>query len=1469
MTGKKIMGSEEFDYQYDITKNQEVMPRNRNFKMLVPPGFYVNQYGGDLYESFTSDLVLNFSRNSMLFIDIGAHYGYYTLLVGTRHPTCKIIAFEPVPENFEILKRNVVLNGLRNVDLQNLAVSDKEGLRKLKVREISGQSGFYEQHVAKTCKEINVVTVCFDNFYKETLKVPTIVKIDTEGNEPYVLQGMKKFLRDSEEIKLVIEFNPDCLRSAGYDPAEFLGEVFRFGFDIYVIDDDQRMTYKLAQDNLGKWHNYLPEGEFKKTYTNMLCVKKQKSLGVLFFSHSSQLAGAERSLLELVTELIRDHGVICSVVLPNDGPLRKKLEQVGASTLTANYDWWCDSSLPADEEISRRLNNSFGTTLEQIKEKVEKINPDVIVTNTIVIPWGAIVASLLNKPHVWFVHEFGRLDHGLEFYVPFQKVLEIIRDSSNIILTNSNAVRKELFGNISGQNILTVSHHIDIPPDILYEDRNDYFTKADATKLIITGTISKSKGQEDAILAVRELIKRKKDVELIIVGYSAASYLEELKYLVEDENLEEYVRFIDFKENVYPIINQADIVLVCSRNEAFGRITLEAMLLGKPVVGTNSAGTLELIRDGFNGLLYEPGDYIQLADKIQYLIEHKDKLKEFGENGYEFAKKNFTKEEFSGKLYELLTNLKGAKNPCSNNLFRFSANLMSDTLSETLFQQKDLQAQISRLEALVSEKDGEKRNLKGKINHIYNSYGWRLYLVCYRTIDRILPVNTKRRLFARIILNALMKPKGFLVNVNKNSLRNFIHYFRTSKPALLEEMFERYIWGVSQVSKSHRPRQVSKSHRPRIETPGSLEIAKTEDLNFTSYSDPLVSIIIPVRNNWRYTYACLKSILQNTKEIPFEIILIDDQSTDETSEMLKRISGIQIINNPINLGWVKNCNNAAHHAKGKYMLLLNNDTEVTEGWLSNLVEIAEGDDKVGVVGGKILYPDGRLQEAGSVMDAEGRGQSYGRFDDPARYEYNYVKETDFITGVCLLIGKDIFLKMGGFDERYAPAFYEEFDLEFAIREAGYKIMYQPRAVIVHHQTSSYGPEIRDSLSSCNHAKFMEKWVNQICKQIEQSDIFLARDRSKNKKIILFINDKVPDYDKYAGSLTIYQYIRLFKEMGFKVIFIPDSLIPLEPYTTELQQMGIEVVYGQLKFRSWIKQNGQYIHYVWLSRPNFAIKYIKEIKKHTQAKILYYTHDLHYLRELRRYEIEKKEEILSESNRLKDIEFYLFENVDTVLTPSDHEKKIIEEKFQGKQIVTIPAYYYETNSIDEESLTNFYQRDGLIFLGGFGHLPNVDGVKWFIREIYPLIKQKLPEIKLYIVGSNPLSDIVALSSTDIVVTGFVKDLDPLFQKRRVFVSPLRYGAGVKGKIITSMAYGVPVVTTNIGNEGINLKNGAEAFITDDPTEFANRTIELYTNPELWMNFSRNSVLFVKNNFLKLKAKNIMLDICGIIREKCKL
>jgi FkbM family methyltransferase len=710
------MSLEEIGHRHDSERVRLVVPEGRDFKMLTDAGRF-EHYLRNGYEDYTADLLLNLSPDGALFIDIGAHLGFYTLLVATKNKNSKVMAFEPVPESCETLKENLELNELKNVEAYDLAVSDKNETRSFNVTDLSSRSSFYRHPTSETIKTIEVKAITLDSFIKQMPDVPVVVKTDTEGHELCILEGMRHILENTEDIKLFVEFNPDCLRSAGYEPGSLLDKIDQLGFDIYFIDDERKEIYKLAESSLTSWPSYFGEGNFKKNYFNLLCVKKSRSLSVCFFSHSSQLGGAERSLLELATELIRDRGVVCSVILPNDGPLKSKLEKVGASTLIVDYAWWCESSLPPDEEIENRLTNSFESLLGQTEQRLHKINPDIIVTNTIVIPWGALAASFLGKPHVWFVREFGRLDHEFKFFLPFQRILKTIGNSSNLILTNSNAVKEALFGDTSKNktNIITIYPYVEIPSDAFCHGGIDCFTRTSATKLIMCGIISESKGQADAISAVRELIQRKKDVELTIVGGGTSAYLKQLTETIKDENLEAHVKFAGFMENPYPALSQADIVLVCSRNEAFGRITLEAMLLKKPVIGTNSGGTPELIREGFNGLLYEPGNDVQLADKIEYLMEHRKKAKELGENAYKFAKENFTKEKYGGKVHELLTDLKDTANPSTTPYFQFASKVMARLSSrfEARLQEKD--AQIGALNSTLQSADTRAADLQSAL----------------------------------------------------------------------------------------------------------------------------------------------------------------------------------------------------------------------------------------------------------------------------------------------------------------------------------------------------------------------------------------------------------------------------------------------------------------------------------------------------------------------------------------------------------------------------------------------------------------------------------------------------------------------------------------------------------------------------------------------------------------------------------
>lgn len=738
------MNGEAFKNEYDTQLFQKLTPNKRTFEMLAAPRL-VNVYKE--HENFTADLLLNYAKEDTLFIDIGAHYGFFTLLVGTRYKNSKILSFEPVPENFSVLKKNLELNGLTNIEAYNLAVSDTTGVRKFNISEASDNCGFDKHPAVKTLRVIDVNTVTLDNFLPAAPKLPTIVKIDTDGHEIKMLAGMRNLLKNTEDIKLFIEFNPKCLRNAGHQPEDLLIMLQQLGFDIYFINEEQRETYKLKENELKHWDGYFDEGISTKKTINILGTKKQKSLSVCFFSHSSQLAGAERSLLSLVEGLVREYGVLCTVVLPDDGPLREKLEQAGASALIINYSWWCDSSPLPPQEINERMFHSLKSVMEGIRQKLEQINPDVIVSYTMVIPWGALAASLLGKPHIWSIQEFG---DNFEFFLPFSRILEIIKDSSNVVVTNSQAVRNRLFGKEHKENILTVSYHIDIPSDALYPDNNNYFTNKKAAKLTLLGTINENKGQKDALLAVTELIQRKREVELVMVGYQAdAIYLENLKKMIAENNLEAAVKLLDFKENVYPLMNQADILLSCSRSESFGRTMVEAMLLKKPVIATEVGGAVELIREGHNGLFYQPGDYKQLADKIEYFMEHPEKIKEFGEKGYQFVKDNFTAEGYQGKIYNLLLKIKNDANPVSAPFVRFVMENMEEVILRDERRQKE--QVIARLEKEINERDAHISNLEIHLNNIYKSHGYRLLHIYYRLLDKLLPVETRKRTWAKLL----------------------------------------------------------------------------------------------------------------------------------------------------------------------------------------------------------------------------------------------------------------------------------------------------------------------------------------------------------------------------------------------------------------------------------------------------------------------------------------------------------------------------------------------------------------------------------------------------------------------------------------------------------------------------------------------------------------------------------------------
>lgn len=610
--------------------------------------------------------------------------------------------------------------------------------------------------------------------------------------------------------------------------------------------------------------------------------------------------------------------------------------------------------------------------------------------------------------------------------------------------------------------------------------------------------------------------------------------------------------------------------------------------------------------------------------------------------------------------------------------------------------------------------------------------------------------------------------------------------------------------------------------------------SKKEKLIIPHYENPLVSIIMPAYNQFDYTYECVKSIILFTPGIPYEIILADDCSTDKTKKIENYIEGLVHIRNKQNLRFLKNCNNAAKEAKGNYILFLNNDTRVTEEWLSSLVNLIESDDNIGMVGSKLIYPDGRLQEAGGIIWKDASAWNYGNGQDPEAPEFNYVRDVDYISGAAIMIKASLWKELGGFDERFSPAYCEDSDLAFQVRKAGYRVVYQPKSVVIHYEGVSNGTDTstgQKRYQVINNEKLKDKWQHELNDHYENgTHVIRAKDRCfSGKKMILFIDHYVPHFDQDAGSRTVFQYLKLFLAKGYDVKFIGDNYYKHEPYTTVLNQMGIEVLHGPWYAQhifEWLEDNEEDIDYIFMNRPHITEKYIDFVKEKMHAKIIYYGHDLHFLRLTREYEMTGDEYKRMEAVKLKKSEFEIFNKADVIYYPSYVEVDMIHSVNPDLYAKAIVPYVFDTfTDYNRKSSENL----GILFVGGFAHAPNVDAVEWFIKEIYPTIREK--NIPFIIAGSHPPDSIVNLADDMINVKGYVSDeeLHKLYHTCKMVVVPLRYGAGIKGKVVEAIYQGIPVVTTSVGAEGIEKAESILA-IEDDAQLFADKVIELYSDDE---------------------------------------
>jgi GT2 family glycosyltransferase/ubiquinone/menaquinone biosynthesis C-methylase UbiE/glycosyltransferase involved in cell wall biosynthesis len=612
---------------------------------------------------------------------------------------------------------------------------------------------------------------------------------------------------------------------------------------------------------------------------------------------------------------------------------------------------------------------------------------------------------------------------------------------------------------------------------------------------------------------------------------------------------------------------------------------------------------------------------------------------------------------------------------------------------------------------------------------------------------------------------------------------------------------------------------------------------------------PVVSIVIPAYGQVDLTRRCLASIAAHPPRVPIEVLLVDDASPEELGRAFSTVSGLRVVRNERNEGFIRSCNHGAREARGTFLLFLNNDTEVTPGWCDELHDTFAAAPAAGLVGAKLVYPDGTLQEAGGIIWQDGSGWNYGKFDDPAKPEYSYRREVDYVSGAAIMIPTRAFWEVGGFDLHYAPAYGEDSDLAFKIRAAGLKAYCQPLSVVVHHEGATSGTDLASGVKAHqvrNQQQLAMRWREALQRHFEPGQsVRLARERGVGLRVLV-LDLCTPEPDKDAGSITAAGIMHLLQQLGCKVTFAPvDNFLFLERYTTDLQRQGIECLYAPFvtSIDDYLAAHGAEFDLVLVFRFLTAERHLEAIRRHApKTPVWLHTSDLHFLREQREAELRADRAIAVAAARMKRKELEVISGVDCTIVHSTYEQQMLAAELPEARVAVFGW------AIDAPGTTTpFEQRKNIGFIGGYQHPPNVDGAMYFAREVLPLVRAALPDVRFLVIGSNPPDELRALESEAVTVTGFVPDLAPVLDGLRLSVAPLRYGAGIKGKIGTSLAHGLPCVGTPLAVEGMNLTDGLDVLVADSPAALADAVIRAYTDAALWQGLSDNGLAFVRRQY----------------------
>jgi len=649
----------------------------------------------------------------------------------------------------------------------------------------------------------------------------------------------------------------------------------------------------------------------------------------------------------------------------------------------------------------------------------------------------------------------------------------------------------------------------------------------------------------------------------------------------------------------------------------------------------------------------------------------------------------------------------------------------------------------------------------------------------------------------------------------------------------------------------------------------NLDFFKSHPFNFSTDANSEVSIIIHNVNDVKLLLNCLYYIEKFDRNILKEIIVINSKSNDETQNYLEKIKGIIIIGHEESIGLTQNVNLAIENAKGKFIYLLDSHVLVQENYLSSLIEVFNIKENVGSVGSKMISIDNTIIEAGNLVFENSEIVEFGKSEAIDAPQFNFLRKVDFCTGSLLFRKTKENGDLNLLKETFSSPYFAEADFCLKLKkEENQDIYYHPLSEVVCFNNSFKAENNTDRKVSADH--WNSYFINK--KYVKSEKInYNAHYKTPN---FLFLEENMPKPDQDSGSRRFMEIIKILQRNGHHIVLAVKHFDETKDsdYITYFQNAGVEIckdyVNAQnkiVKVENQVVDALSYVDVIWIFRPlgfNHWYNLIKD--KISRQKIIYDMVDLHYLRMEREnnyMDIVTKERE-KEINFFKEKEYAGMNISDAVISISDEEKNTVSENGVKKdKIFTVSNIHKPVENIP----LSFSEREGLLFIGGYNHLPNIDAVKFLHDQILPLVWTKNNQIKIFILGPDFPADLKEKYHSDrFQILGYQETVDFWFENSRIFVAPLRYGAGVKGKIGQALEFKLPVITTGIGAEGMSLENAKTALISDEnPQNFADKILELYDNENLWQTLHQNSLLPLSKFSIETQEQNIknMLQYLG--------